>query len=81
MKRIVISLGAAALLTGSFANMSMAKTDTTGSEKRGSLVPHVELSLPLMYGFVGAISLCAFGGMAYQLFKPIKHQKDSAISK
>ncbi len=70
MKKVVMALGAAVILS-SVASVSEAKTNTTGSQDRNSLLPEVGVSLPVLYGVMGAVTLGAFGGMTYLFLKPI----------
>lgn len=70
MKRVVMALGAAVVLS-SVASVSEAKTNTTGTEDRTSILPGVSVTLPVLYGVMGAVTLGAFGGMTYLFLKPI----------
>lgn len=70
MKRVVIALGAAVVLS-SVGSICEAKTNTSGSDNRSGVDTGIGVSLPVLYGVMGAVTLGAFGGMAYLFLKPV----------
>lgn len=71
MKKVVMALGAAVVLS-SIGGISEAKTDRSGSAQRGELASTGGVSLPVLYGVMGAVTVGALGGMTYLFFKPAK---------
>ncbi|PZD73672.1 hypothetical protein C1752_02070 [Acaryochloris thomasi RCC1774] len=71
MKRVVMALGAAVVLS-SVGGMSEAKTNRSDSAQRDSLTSSGGVSLPILYGVMGAVMLGTLGGMTYMFVKPAK---------
>jgi hypothetical protein len=71
MKKVVMAVGAAILLSG-VGSLSEAKTNTTDSAAHKShIAPDFDgVSLPILYGVMGVVMVGALGSMTYLFLKP-----------